>query len=126
VVTPLQYLFTCSDKVYEKRAAKLLEQVQHCRRVILVAVAQQQEQEQSSTAATAVILPIHRASLYGSQIREYYSYGHDDITSTLQAGEPANYDKVSAVPSCPVLSFANFPDRNLGNLAILFGGMGDA
>jgi hypothetical protein len=67
---------------------------------------------------------IHHPSLFGSSVCEFYTYGHDVVSSALNGGLPK--DESSTEPSCPAIELSKLLDRDLSNLAVLFGGVGDA
>ena len=112
VLEPLEHLAHCGDAAYEKRATSLLAQIPLL------------QQHQAKETTTKKLPSIHRASLYGSSICEYYNYGHDTVASALGPGDPANEE--TDEPSCPAIELDKLPDWDLKNLAIFFGGVGDA
>uniref|UniRef100_A0A7S2ULC9 DUF4470 domain-containing protein n=1 Tax=Attheya septentrionalis TaxID=420275 RepID=A0A7S2ULC9_9STRA len=116
VIEPLQTLSTCGDVAFEKRATRMLEQAQNRREAVLA--------KEKCSDEPLPLPSIHRASLYGSTVREYYNYGHDDIMSALTEGEPS--EEGSNVPACPAMKLSELPDSDLSSFALLFGGVGDA
>jgi hypothetical protein len=116
ILEPLQVLEQCGDAAYEKRAKRMLEQVRALR-------AAAHDRSGVDNHSDAMPLPsILRASLFGSWIREYYTYGHDVVTSALESG----YLNEEGVPACPAIELSKLPDEHLSNLSFLFGGVGDA
>jgi len=114
VTEPLQILSTCGDTAYEKRANRMLDQVQLARRG-----------ETKNAHDWLELTPIHRSSLYGSWMGEYYNYGHDNATSALECGYIGK-DSDDGEPACEAILLENLPKKHLSNLSVLFGGVGDA
>ena len=116
LLEPLQVLEQCGDAAYEKRAKRTLEQVKALR------TAAHDRSGVDNHSDAMPLPPILRASLFGSWICEYYTYGHDVVTSALESG----YLNEEGVPACPAIELSKLPDEHLSNLSFLFGGVGDA
>ena len=110
VIEPLTELSSCGDAAYEKRSTNLLKQVQMRRNII-------------NDDKNNQLPPIHRASLLGSSVCEYYSFGHDLACSALGPGDPVNEE---GDVCSPPIQLQELPKEDLANLAVLFGGVGDA
>lgn len=117
ILEPLEILSNCGDAVYEKRAKRMLSQVNEQRERLM-------NKKRSPDTPTSSLPSIHRASLYGSWTREYYNYGHDRVTSAL--GEGYYNDDGDWSPACPSIDLSTLPEEHLSELNILFGGVGDA
>ena len=117
IIQPLEILMNCGDDAYEKRAKRMLSQVKAHRDILL--------KKKRGIDSSPLPLPspsIHRASIFGSWTREYYNYGHDNVTSALGEG----YYNIDGDPACPSIELSKLPEEHLSNVNILFGGVGDA
>ena len=114
ILQHLEILMNCGESSYEKRAKRMLSQVKAHREILL--------KKKRDTGVTPRLPSIHRASMFGSWTREFYNYGHDQVTSALGEG----YYNVDGNPACPSIELSKLPEEHLSNVNILFGGVGDA